>query len=93
LRLAVLLAGADLHPGAGGLRGRSLPGDHLPARAGLPVHPDGMAECRVAREVGSGGAGCACEVGRPARTPGLALIGLPALLLIGRLRRRRGRRA
>jgi hypothetical protein len=54
------------------------------------VRPDGMAECRVTREVGSGGAGCACEVGTAkAGGAGPWLSSLLLLLLLGRRRRAR----
>ncbi len=58
------------------------------------VRPDGMSECRVTREVGSGGAGCACALGgvAPSAGPGGAAPGLSGLLLgllwLARRRRR-----
>ena len=61
------------------------------------VRPDGVADCRVAREVSSSGAGCACALGAGAATnpPGGGMppvAGLMALALLGLRRRARARR-
>jgi hypothetical protein len=60
------------------------------------VRPDGVADCRVAREVSAGGTGCGCVIGAAdaARRSGSSGVGWSSLLLLALLglRRRAGRR-
>jgi hypothetical protein len=61
-----------------------------PAGQICQLRPDGVADCRVAREVSSSGAGCGCVIAGAASPPGLGAGWIVCAL--GLLARRRGRR-